>query len=80
MRASFIPAKKQAYFVIADHPPDSWNDAVVQAAYGKAAPAEMMPMVVYAASKTEGERAAWTWYQENKPKYAFNTVLPNFNV
>ncbi|PYH88755.1 hypothetical protein BO71DRAFT_338163, partial [Aspergillus ellipticus CBS 707.79] len=35
---------------------------------------------VYAASKTEGERQAWRWIEENKPGFGFNAVLPCFNV
>jgi nucleoside-diphosphate-sugar epimerase len=30
-----------------------------------------------AASKVEGEKAAWDFYRTNKPSYSFNTVLPD---
>jgi nucleoside-diphosphate-sugar epimerase len=38
------------------------------------------PVMVYAASKTEGERTAWKWVKENQPGFVFNTVLPNWLV
>jgi hypothetical protein len=36
--------------------------------------------ITYAASKTEQERTAWNWVEENKPQFSFNAVLPNVNV
>lgn len=36
--------------------------------------------IVYSASKTEAEKAAWKWVEEKKPNFVLNTVLPNFNV
>jgi nucleoside-diphosphate-sugar epimerase len=35
---------------------------------------------VYAASKTEGERAAWQFMKDQKPGFVLNSVLPNFNM
>ncbi len=49
-------------------------------AWARSAPAELKALVVYAASKTEAEREAWKWHKENKPEFALNTVLPNWNV
>ncbi|KAL6245680.1 hypothetical protein RBB50_007679 [Rhinocladiella similis] len=57
-----------------------WNDAAVEAAYSKDTPDAFRSFIVYAASKTEGERQGWKWYNENKPHYTFNTVLPNMNI
>ena len=37
-------------------------------------------MIVYRASKTEAERQAWKWVDENRPDYVLNTILPCFNV
>ncbi|KAJ5605387.1 cinnamoyl-CoA reductase [Penicillium lagena] len=34
---------------------------------------------VYAASKTESERQAWLWVEENRPSFAFNSVVPDYN-
>lgn len=35
---------------------------------------------VYAASKTEAEKACWKFVEEEKPGFVFNTVLPNMNL
>ncbi|KIW45683.1 uncharacterized protein PV06_04054 [Exophiala oligosperma] len=59
---------------------NTWNDSAVEAAYSKDTPEAFKPLVVYAASKTQGEREGWKWYNENKPHYTFNTVLPNLNM
>ncbi|OKL60081.1 hypothetical protein UA08_04943 [Talaromyces atroroseus] len=59
---------------------DTWNDAAVKAAWDENTPADVKPFAVYAASKTEGERAAWRWIEENKPDFTFNSVLPNFAI
>lgn len=52
----------------------------MRAAWDEATPAENKPFHVYAASKTEGERAAWKWVKENQPGFTFNSVLPNLGV
>jgi nucleoside-diphosphate-sugar epimerase len=57
-----------------------WNDAVVAAAWSKETPKEHKPLIVYAASKVEGEREAWKCVKENQPGFIFNTILPNMNV
>ncbi|KAJ9654684.1 hypothetical protein H2201_008957 [Coniosporium apollinis] len=36
--------------------------------------------IVYAAAKTEEERAAWTFVRDQKPGFGFNSVLPNYNA
>ncbi|OQU99116.1 hypothetical protein CLAIMM_04798 [Cladophialophora immunda] len=59
---------------------DTWNDAAVNAAWSDDTPQEARGFQVYAASKVEGERQAWKWVEKNKPRFAFNTVLPPFNV
>lgn len=50
--------------------------------YAKELPADdrKYGMVSYAASKVMGERAAWKWVEENKPAYAFNTILPDLVI
>ncbi|EXJ79557.1 hypothetical protein A1O3_07836 [Capronia epimyces CBS 606.96] len=58
----------------------TWNDTVVQAAYSKDTPAQIQPLVVYAASKTEGERAFWKWVADNKPRFTTNSVLPDLTL
>jgi hypothetical protein len=59
---------------------DSWNDEAIKQAYNPDAPEHMKGMFGYAASKTEGEKAAWKWVEKNKPGFQFNTVLPDFTV
>jgi hypothetical protein len=64
--------------------PDTWNDAAVNLARSGNLTGNVPPglegAVVYSASKTEAERAAWKWVEEKKPGFVLNTVLPNFNV
>ncbi|KAJ5371652.1 NAD-dependent epimerase/dehydratase [Penicillium concentricum] len=59
---------------------DSWNDEAIKQAYNPDAPEYMKGFFTYAASKTEGEKAAWKWMGENKPDFQFNTVLPDFTI
>ncbi|KAF4968554.1 hypothetical protein FSARC_4069 [Fusarium sarcochroum] len=61
---------------------DSWNDFAVKAAWADPPYTSERGGVVYAASKTEAERAVWKYHQENRdkrPDLIVNTVLPNFN-
>jgi hypothetical protein len=53
---------------------ESWNLSSIEMARNKNA------SITYAASKTEQERTAWNWVEENKPQFSFNAVLPNVNV
>ncbi|KAF6808326.1 aldehyde reductase ii [Colletotrichum musicola] len=73
--ASFPETNKKGIVVTED----SWNEAAVKGAWDPNTPAELKSLTVYGASKTEGERAAWKWYNENKPGYVFSTILPNCN-
>ncbi|PKK41299.1 hypothetical protein CI102_14144 [Trichoderma harzianum] len=74
--AAIIPqANKKG--VIVDE--STWNDDVVALAWSGTAPDSAKGYTTYAASKTEGERAAWKWVEENKPGFVLNTVLPNCN-
>ena len=59
---------------------DTWNDEAVKAAYDKDTPKDLLPFAVYAASKTQGERAFWDFAKTNNPSFAVNTVLPNMAV
>ncbi|CAG8037221.1 unnamed protein product [Penicillium salamii] len=55
----------------------TYNDAVV-AAVQAGNPPEVVPgEAVYAASKTEAERQAFKWVEDNKPPFRFNTVVPD---
>ncbi|KAK8855850.1 NAD(P)-binding protein [Apiospora arundinis] len=37
-----------------------------------------LPSLSYQASKVEGEKAAWAFFRNEKPGYAFNTILPDW--
>ncbi|KAJ4265968.1 hypothetical protein NW762_003941 [Fusarium torreyae] len=61
---------------------DSWNESAVKAAWADPPYTPDRGGVVYAASKTEAERAVWKYHNENRdkrPDLVVNTVLPNFN-
>ncbi|KAK4494470.1 hypothetical protein PRZ48_014768 [Zasmidium cellare] len=58
---------------------DTWNDASVAAARNPNTPKQVLPYTIYAASKTEGERALWKYVKENPVNFAVNTVLPAAN-
>ncbi|KAE9570610.1 Aldehyde reductase 2 [Colletotrichum fructicola] len=58
---------------------NTWNDSAVKSAWDPSLAEDKKPYYIYAASKTEGERAAWKWVGKNKPGYVFSTVLPNCN-
>jgi nucleoside-diphosphate-sugar epimerase len=57
---------------------NSWNEVSVEAAWAPS-PHEgsHRTLHVYCTSKVEGEQAAWKFVREQKPNFAFNTVLPN---
>ncbi|CRG86213.1 Aldehyde reductase 2 [Talaromyces islandicus] len=59
---------------------DTWNTAAVNAAFDENTPSDAKPFTVYAASKTEGEQAAWKWVKNNKPAFVFNSVLPYYTL
>ncbi|KAF2244429.1 dihydroflavonol-4-reductase [Trematosphaeria pertusa] len=42
-------------------------------------PMYLKGLYLYAALKTEAEKACWKWMQENKPHFDFNSILPNAN-
>jgi hypothetical protein len=48
---------------------DTWNEAAVKAAWAQDPPhAENRGLVVYAASKTESEKAVWKFHRENRDR------------
>lgn len=60
---------------------DTWNDEAVEKAYkGEWIGSNFPGLVVYAASKTEGEKAFWKFVKEEKPKFVTNTILPDLNM
>ncbi|KAJ7232659.1 hypothetical protein B0H12DRAFT_1328044 [Mycena haematopus] len=66
-----------------DHPEispklDQWGDHFVTAAKETPDNHPSKPVLVYAASKVEGEHAAFDYYNSARPSYAFNTILPDY--
>ncbi|KAL2828007.1 putative aldehyde reductase [Aspergillus cavernicola] len=59
---------------------DTWNELSVKAAWDENTPAESKAFAIYAASKAEGERAAYNWVKKNNPEYTFNSVLPDWTI
>lgn len=55
---------------------DTWNDASVASTHTNPSPSAYD---VYAASKTEAERALWGAVQELKPSFQVSTILPGTN-
>ena len=59
---------------------DSWNEKAVSASRSTETSIDDLPSKVYAASKTEGERALWNFVRDHKPHFAVNTILPAATV
>jgi len=62
---------------------NTWDDEAVDAAWNKSGEAigpNGYGFVVYAASKTEGERAFWKFKKEKNPEFVCNAVLPDTNM
>lgn len=60
---------------------DTWNDEAVEKAYkGEWIGSNFPGVVVYSASKTEGEKAFWKFVKEEKPKFVANSILPDLNM
>jgi len=73
--AALVPRPDTSMTVTADR----WNDAVVKRAYAPPPYGPDRLYVVYGASKTLGEKAAWDFVRDEKPAFVLNTVLPNMN-
>ncbi|KAG8164167.1 hypothetical protein KVR01_006085 [Diaporthe batatas] len=60
---------------------ETWDDEAVEAAKtkGTAVGPSAYSYVVYAASKTQGERALWDFVKKEKPSFVANAVLPDTN-
>ncbi|KAJ6500234.1 NAD-P-binding protein [Mycena vitilis] len=55
---------------------DTWNESAVAEANVNSNP---NPVVLYAASKTEAEKAVWQVVERTKPPFQVSAVLPNMN-
>jgi len=59
---------------------DTWFDEVVPMAWNAPADHPMKALLIYGASKVEGEKAAWKFIREEKPHFKFNAVLPDLVI
>lgn len=59
---------------------DTWDQEAVNIANAPPPYTQERAFAVYAASKTEGERALWKFMKDEKPGFVANAVLPNFNM
>ncbi|KAJ7654079.1 NAD-P-binding protein [Mycena polygramma] len=55
---------------------DTWNESAIAEAHNDPTP---NPWVVYAARKTEAEKAVWQFVEQTKPHFQVSTVVPNVN-
>lgn len=58
----------------------TWNDEAVELAWKPPPYDPSRTFTVYAASKTQAERAVWKFVQENNPHFVVNAVNPNGNM
>ncbi|EPQ51678.1 aldehyde reductase [Gloeophyllum trabeum ATCC 11539] len=73
--ASVLPSFEKAQK--ADH--TTWNDVTYDELAKQGFP-DGNPAAAYYASKVRAERLAWKFYDEKKPQYKLNTLLPNVNL
>jgi hypothetical protein len=54
-----------------------WNEEGIQKGWNfpEGEPVERKGMYIYAALKAEAEKACWKWMEENKPHFAFNSIV-----
>ena len=55
---------------------NSWNDAIVKAAWAPPPYESSRGMTTYLASKVEAEKAVWRFVEEEKPHFTVNAVNP----
>ncbi|CAG8070524.1 unnamed protein product [Penicillium salamii] len=56
---------------------DTWNNDAVKMAWDEDTPQQAKGYAVYVACKTEAERSAFRWVEENNHPFVLNTVLPS---
>ncbi|CAG8397788.1 unnamed protein product [Penicillium salamii] len=56
---------------------DTWNNEAVKMAWDEGTPLQAKGYSVYVACKTEAERSAFKWVEENNHPFVLNTVLPS---
>lgn len=58
---------------------NTWHDSCIEEAWAPPPYADERKWAVYAASKTEAEKALWKFAKEQKPGFVVNSILPNAN-
>jgi nucleoside-diphosphate-sugar epimerase len=58
---------------------DHYNEEYIGFAYDKELENPAKQFFVYAAAKAKAEQAAWKYFEEKKPHYSLNQVLPSVN-
>ena len=58
---------------------DTWNNAIIEAAWAPPPYKDDRKWAVYGSSKTEAEKALWKFVEEQKPGFVANAILPNSN-
>lgn len=59
---------------------EDWNQEAIDKAWEPPPYTLKRAFSVYAASKTEGEKALWQFVKEEKPHFVVNVILPNVNM
>ncbi|KAK3058389.1 hypothetical protein LTS18_011402, partial [Coniosporium uncinatum] len=75
--AALIPKPNTEFYINKD----TWDDEACDIARNAKPPYDPSSgFAIYAASKTEAERAVWKFVKEEKPAFVVNCVLPNANM
>ncbi|KAF8201181.1 hypothetical protein K438DRAFT_1821528 [Mycena galopus ATCC 62051] len=86
VKSFVLTSSRVAIFAVDYEQPDispklnEWADHFVTMAKAAAENHPKKAVLVYVASKVEGERAAWEYYNSARPSYTFNTVLPDLVI
>ncbi|KAF2167809.1 hypothetical protein M409DRAFT_53773 [Zasmidium cellare ATCC 36951] len=59
---------------------DDWDQEAIDIAWAPPPYTNERAFPVYAASKTEAEKAFWKFVKEEKPGFVANSILPNYNM
>ncbi|EEY16690.1 aldehyde reductase [Verticillium alfalfae VaMs.102] len=70
--AAIVPVRGQETFVDRN----TWNEAILEAAWAPPPYEPSRAMITYAASKTAAEKAVWAFVEEKKPPFTVNVVSP----
>lgn len=58
---------------------NTWHDSCIEEAWAPPPYGPERAWPVYAASKTQAEKALWQFAKEQKPGFVVNSILPNAN-